>query len=248
MAVLAPAAGARSAANPSLEVTFFVNGTISVTLPDGTPVGSPSGAPSVIPAGYYTVLLTGPAGCVELPVFGLKGAGENIVSNLQDGEVTSTGFNAYFAPNSTYTWTNGSTPGSTYTFTTSATVEGSPPPTTTVSSSVPSTTVSSQDIVGSAMSPIRGALTGVVSAAGKLTVAYKGKPITTLTPGRYTITVTDRSAKNGFVLEKAVGQGLVSVTGVSFVGKHSAVVDLTSGRWTLAPQRSAKTAASILVG
>lgn len=245
--MLASAAGASDAVNPSLEVTFFVNGAISVALSDGTPVGSSSGTPTVIPAGYYTVLLTGPAGCVELPVFTLKGAGENIVSNLQDGEVTSTGFNAYFAPNSTYTWTNASTPATTYTFTTSVTVQGTPPVTTTVSSSVPSTTVSSEDVVGSAMTPIRGTLTGVVSAAGKLTVVDKGKAIRALTPGRYTITVTDRSAKSGFVLEKASGQTLVSVTGAAFEGKHSAVVELTSGRWLLSPRPAAKAAASILV-
>ena len=67
----APGAGAVSL---SLDVSFSATGQISVTLPDGTPVGSTSGAPTVIPAGFYTVVLSAPGGCTELPYFDLEGA------------------------------------------------------------------------------------------------------------------------------------------------------------------------------
>ena len=63
-------------------------------------------------------------------------------------------------------------------------------------------TTSSNDIVGSAISPFRGTLVGKASAAGNLTVAYRGKGITSLLPGGYRITVVDRSSTSGFNLQK----------------------------------------------
>ena len=44
MLAVAPATEATSAANLSLVVSFFANGTISVTLPDGSALGATSGA------------------------------------------------------------------------------------------------------------------------------------------------------------------------------------------------------------
>src|SRR5262245_60155275 len=58
--LLAPGAGARKDANLSLNVNYTAAGLVTVTLPDGTPVGSTSGAPTVIPAGYYSLNLSGP--------------------------------------------------------------------------------------------------------------------------------------------------------------------------------------------
>ena len=84
-----------------------------------------------------------------------------------------------------------------------------------------------------------------MSAAGRLTLAYKGKSVTSLTAGRYTITVTDKSATNGFMLEK-IKHAAVSVTGVAFVGKRSASVNLTAGKWFFTP-RLGKTTYSIVV-
>ena len=118
--VLASAAASRGADGPALDVTFFTDGTISLTLPDGTPVGTTSGAPTVIPAGYYTLLLAGPGGCSELPYFELHGPGENILNDMDLGEMKATA-TAYFQPNSTYTWRDNGIPGVIYTFTTSST-------------------------------------------------------------------------------------------------------------------------------
>jgi hypothetical protein len=90
--------------------------------------------------------------------------------------------------------------------------------------------VSNTGVVGSAVVPFRGTLTGLVSAAGSLGLAFNGKSVTHLAAGRYTVSVTDRSARSGFMLEKAK-HAAVSVTGVSFVGKGSTSVDLTAGQW-----------------
>ena len=42
--------------------------------------------------------------------------------------------------------------------------------------------------------PFRGTVNASVSAAGRLGLAYKGKSLTRLRAGRYTIAVSDRSA------------------------------------------------------
>jgi hypothetical protein len=54
--------------------------------------------------------------------------------------------------------------------------------------------------------------------------------VKSLEAGRYRITVTDRSTKSGFTLERPKGAA-VSVTGTAFVGKHTKTVSLAAGRW-----------------
>jgi hypothetical protein len=244
--LLVETAQSRIDANPSLVVTFTTAGTISVTQPDGTPVGSASSAATVIPAGYYTLMLYGPGGCAYLPVFELKGPGESIIDDMRGGEWETFQYNAYFLPNSTYTWRNDANPAVVYTFKTSASVVGTPPgqalPGT---SSGKGSTVSSQDPAGSAVLPFRGTLTGAVSASGTLTLAYKGKSVSSLKAGRYTIDVNDKSSTTGFMLQK-VNHAVMSITGMTFVGKRSATVRLTAGKWLVIP-RLGTTTYSIVV-
>jgi hypothetical protein len=229
-----PAHGDRTA-SLSLVVTFTASGTITVTLPNGTPVGTTSGAPTVIPAGYYTLLLYGPGGCTYLPAFELKGPGANILDDMRGGEWETSQDSAYFLPNATYTWRNDANPSVVYTFRTSADVLGTPAPNGVPNPSGTQSTVSSEDLVGSGVLPFRGKLTGTVSAAGNLTIAYHGKSISRLKKGRYTISVADKSSTNGFLLQKA-NQRAVSISGTTFVGKRKASVDLTVGKWLLMPQ------------
>lgn len=247
---LAPAAQGRTAANLSLVVNFLASGSITVTLPDGTPVGVASGSPTVIPAGFYTVQEIGPGGCTNLPYFDLRGPGESIVDNMDEGELAAATINANFQPNSTYTWRNDNlNPPVVYTFVTSSVIEGTAPlpPAATGITAGSHSSATSTDVVGSGLAPLRGALAAAVSAAGKLSLAAGGKSVTTLTAGRYTITVNDRSRKSGFMLESAK-HATLSITGVAFVGKRSTTVDLTAGRWYLTPSPSAKKTASIVVG
>jgi len=232
--LLAPAAQSGSAASLSLYVSFFANGTISVTLPDGSSLGATSGAPPVIPAGFYTLVFSGPGGCTALPYFHLTGPGANIVTNMAEGATQKTVNTANLLPSSTYAWSDDAFPGVVHTFVTSAVVEGSPPsPTSTSGTQSTGQGVSYPALVGSAVVPFRGRLTAAVSAAGRLSLAYKGKSITSLKAGRYTITVTDRSSSGGFRVEKPKHAAL-TITSSAFVGMHSASVRLTSGRWLFA--------------
>jgi len=241
---LAPAALGATAANPSLNVNYFANGTISVTLPDGTPVGSTSGPPTVIPAGYYTVVMTGPGGCFQVPYFNLQGPQVNIVDNLDGDEVSTLTYNEQFMPNSTYTWSNNSAPSLVYTFTTSAQVVGSAPATAGPGgiASDQHSTAPSVDFLGSGVSssstvPFRGTVSGAVSAAGKLSLAYKGKSVSTLSAGRYTFSITDKSASSGFMLQESKHTAL-TLARAGYLGKGSVSVTLSAGQWWYFTQRA----------
>jgi hypothetical protein len=236
----------RTSASLSLNVSFAANGNITVALPNGMPVGTTSGSPTVIPAGFYTVLLTGPGGCTAMPHFDLRGPGEVIHDNLNEGESDNVTYNAYFMPNSTYTWTSDAAPSVVHTFVTSSDVQGTPPPRSANGlSSSKHTTVSSSSLIGSLVLPPRGTLVGTVTAAGKLTLAYNGKSVSTLKAGRYTLKVTDESSTTGFMLRHGKYTPL-SVTGAIFVGKRTETVRLTAGHWLVMP-RLGQTTYSVIV-
>lgn len=260
--LLAGPAQARSEANLSLDVTFNANGSIAVTLPDGTPVGSVSGTPTVIPAGFYSVLLSGPGGCTNLPYFSLQGPGVNILDNMDEGEMASSTDGATFAPNSTYTWSDAATPSVVYTFTTSAQVEGTPPPAyssgSTELTSSSHSTASSQDLVGSNASKgassgaavtattLAGTLTGMLEG-GRPSLLLDGRALGRLAPGRYRLTVSAPKRKTGFELEK-VGQTAARVSAAPFLGTRSVTVVLTAGTWYLAARPSGARSPAISVG
>ncbi len=246
---ISPAAQARSEANPVLTVTFTISGQISFTAPDGTPLGTSSGTPTQIPAGYYTVQMNGPGGCSNIPYFDMNGPGVNVAENLLEGELASWQFNTYLAPNSTYTWHNvDAVPPTTFTFTTSSTIVGSQPAQAGpkgLSAANHGTAQSVNIFASTPTTPLRGKLTGAVSAGGKLSLSFNGKSVAKLKAGKYTIAVTDKSTSSGFML---VNKGKVlSVTGGSFVGTKKLSVRLTTGKWLFAPSLGGKQSYSILV-
>jgi hypothetical protein len=136
----------------------------------------------------------------------------------------------------------------TFTFATSSEILGTAPavagPTGNQSGNH-GTQTSTNPFAPATTTPVRGKLTGVVSASGKLTLAFKGKTVTSLSAGKYTITITDQSAKSGFMLEKTAHTTL-NVTTASFVGKHTATIKLTAGKWFVTPRIGTQTY-SILV-
>jgi hypothetical protein len=242
--LLAPAAQGRAAVTPTIVVNFTPAGVVTVSL-NGSPLGTTSGSPTVIPGGYYSVLLNGPGDCINLPLFELSGPGVNIQDDMQGGEVDTHSLPTYFATNSTYTWHIDRNAAVVYTFRTSTDTVGStatPSPSPTKTTSHPKAT--SEDIVGSGILPFRGTLTGAVNAAGKLSIAFRGKSVTSLKAGRYAIAVADRSSSNGFVVTGKSSS--VSITGMAFVGKHTQTVSLTAGKWSFGP-RAGKAQYSIFV-
>jgi hypothetical protein len=75
-------------------------------------------------------------------------------------------------------------------------------------------------------------LVATVSDGGQPSLKENGKPVSTLTAGRYKLTSKDTSRKTGFVLRKGKGQP-ITLTGTRFFGTNGKVVDLTAGHWTL---------------
>ena len=76
-----------------------------------------------------------------------------------------------------------------------------------------------------------------MSAAGKLSLEYKGKGVALLSPGRYTVSLTDRDKKDGFVLDER-GRAALTLAAAGFVGHRSVSVELGSGQWSFSPRAS----------
>ncbi|MEI8105372.1 MAG: hypothetical protein WCH31_05990 [Actinomycetes bacterium] len=230
----APLAQARSADSLTLEVTFFTTGNITLTM-NSTPIGTTTGAATVIPAGYYELLMWGPGGCTALPRFRMNGPGENVVDNMTEGEVANESYNAYFLPNSTYTWTNDAFPGVVHTFKTTSDIQGTAPVVSATGyASRAHGTATSTDFVGSKKVPFRGTLAGAVSTSGKLSLAFHGKAVTSLMKGRYTFAITDASMTSGFMISKDK-QSTAAITAKAFRGKRAVTLNLTKGRWFFSP-------------
>jgi hypothetical protein len=237
-------AQARPAATPTIVVNFTPAGVVTVTL-NGAPLGTTSGAPTSISAGYYSLLLNGPGDCINLPLFELSGPGVNIQDDMLGGEVDTHSMPTYFAPNSTYTWHLDRSQSIVYTFRTSSDVVGSAATGgSSSSSSSKGPTPTSEDIVGSDLLPFRGTLTGSVTATGRLSLSFKGKSVSSLKAGRYTVSIVDRSSANGFVVKGK--RSSVAVTGMAFVGKRTARLSLTAGKWSFGPS-AARAATSFFV-
>jgi len=204
--------------------------TVAATLAPVT-----SGVPTVIPAGAYTVVMSGPGGCVILPLFTLRGPGATIVSDMNGGEVDAATYNAYLAPNSTFTWrADRGVAAIAHTFVTSGTVAGTAGTTDGTSGTTTVAKPTSEDIVGSDVVPFRGTLTAVLTPAGKLTLSFHGRGVAGLKAGRYHVAVTDESSRSGLSLERGAAASL-SLTAAPFVGKHTATLQLTPGRWSFRP-------------
>ena len=73
-------------------------------------------------------------------------------------------------------------------------------------------------------------LTGVTGPGFTIVVRKAGKKVTRLKPGKYTITVSDKSAMHNFVL---TGPGIRNrvITGLGYTGSRTATVTLKRGRY-----------------
>src|SRR5262249_9019839 len=90
-------------------------------------------------------------------------------------------------------------------------------------------TTSSGTKSNSAALAFRGTLSGAVSAAGKPTLAFKGRAVTTITAGKYTLAVTDSSKKAGFIIQGSK-TAAVTITTAPFTGTKSVTITLSPGQ------------------
>jgi hypothetical protein len=224
---------AESGARPTVMPTLYVNyvGTNCTFTLVGATVTS-------IAPGTYQLTLTATdfesCGAV-LPNFQLSGPGVSVQSPIDNGTGAAANYTVTFQPSSTYVAQDLNQPLSKLTFTTQA--AGAPPavslPTNPDTKTV--TTSSSASPIGSQVSSkpgraiFRGTLDGAVSPAGKPTLTDKGKPVTQLVSGRYTVVVADHSSKGGFLIQEPP-MIATTVTGASFVGTRKLTIVLTAGQ------------------
>jgi hypothetical protein len=230
-AALALGAGAaRAAVSSTIHAYFDADGHLMFTYLDGTQVSG------TIPPGTYQVVYDN-LGADDLAVdhaFHLSGPGINFAP---PSTVVQSSFTVTFVANAVYTLQDDLHPTlerRTFTATTSAGSDA-PAPATPTAPPKSTTKAVSNDIVGAdivnlAKLPLRGTLTGAISAAGKLTLLYNGKVVGELRSGKYRFTIDDRTAKLGFKVQR-IKKDAVAVTGTTFVGRHTATVPLDPGQW-----------------
>ena len=204
----------------------------------------------MIPPGPYLVIVKSdvPDDRDIFHLFHLTGPGMNLSSDLLPCENPRELQEMTFRPSSTYTYEDSRHPElGRVVFSTSG--EGSSSETSSGASG-PSTgkstgSVSNSSAIGTGIVPFRGTLLGTVGAAGKLTLSHKGKRVSSLKPGRYKIAVDDRTPKGGFTIRRP-NRKTVTVTGSSFVGKHTVTLQLKAGEWMFYSSASKKHAFTVV--
>ncbi|HWE80025.1 MAG TPA: hypothetical protein VG265_00105 [Gaiellaceae bacterium] len=247
--VLAAPGGAgirKQTINPTLYVNYTMNCTLTMVDDAGKTVTS-------IPPGVYQVEVTTPVdfGDVDLSgifdmtackgsvQFQLTGPGVSVQTDLDGGDSNYALFDSVdFQKSSTYVAQDGNQPTvARFSFTTLA--SGTPTvPVATYTTTKAKTTTTSATTPGKTAprktapkpDPFRGSLAAVVGVTGKLTLSRKGQAVTTLTSGRYTLALDDRSKKSGFLLQQT-RKPATTLTTAPFVGTRSVTVDLKPGQW-----------------
>ena len=247
-----PAAFARRSDQvlPTLYVNYAMNCTFTITGDNGARVTS-------IPPGTYQVFITTPmvfadvdltgisdmTACKSFTQFSLTGPGVNMATTLQDGDEDKELDKATFQPASTYVAVDNNQPGvARVSFTTTATGSASDVTSPTTSSSSGKGDVQSSLVGASSTSststaaklPLRGTLLATVAASGTPKLTFKGKGVTALKAGRYTVTASDESSKGGMIIQ-AIKGGVTTVTGVQFIGKRTMSLNLKAGQWFFYP-------------
>ena len=224
--------------SPTLYFTYAMNCTFTILDDSGKTVSTiPPGSYQVevrTPVAFGTVPLssygvTDMTACKGMPQFQLTGPGINLSTTMTAGCQSDLTFPETFQPSATYTAVDNNQPSiARATLTTLA--SGTPTTPAATYGAKTSTAQTSTDLVGSGVIPFRGTLTATLSANGKPSLTKKGKAISTLLVGRYTFAITDHDPNGGFTI---LGPTKVktTLTGVKFVGKHSATVVLKAGRW-----------------
>lgn len=239
----------------TLYVNYTNDCTFTITTDSGAPVGTIAPGTYQVqvstPQVFADVWETGDPGdeyCGGEVQFSMTGPGLSYSTTLQEGDEDFASFSATLAPSSTYVAVDNTQPtvarvsfttAATGTPTTPASPSGSASGSSSGGSSVTSSGGASSALgtpIASTTAPVAlvGTLTGTVSARGKLSLTFKGKPVATLTAGRYTIVVTDNSKTSGFIIQQTAHPA-ITISHAGARGKHTATVTLTAGQWLFYP-------------
>ncbi|HEX4521470.1 MAG TPA: hypothetical protein VH063_17990 [Gaiellaceae bacterium] len=230
----------RSTIAPTLYVNYVGTNCIFTIVTD-----SGANVTSLAPGSYELTLSAEDfVSCgQDLPDFTLSGPGVSIQTPIDAGTGAAADYTVTLQPSATYVAQDLNQPLSRLAFTTLA--SGTPivptAPYSTTGSGKASTSGSSSPIgtavgkLGAAEpAPLRGTLTGLVSAAGVPRLSFKGKTVTKLESGRYKVSVVDHSRKGGLILQET-GRNGTTVAGTTFVGSRTVTVTLKAGQWFFYP-------------
>jgi hypothetical protein len=236
---------------PTLYVNYTMNCTFTMTDASGKTLTS-------VAPGNYQLLVTSPApfaavdlagvndmtACMGSAQFALTGPGVSVTTTMDDGDSDNAVLDVALEPSSTYTAVDNTQPTiAHFSFTTTAAATATPPgvattPETTTAATTSTPQAKAPTLAGGTGAPQtipdRGTLAAAVSAAGVVALTYKGKAVTTLRAGRYTIALTDASRRSGFVVQQLHG-GTIELSTASFTGKRSRPVDFSKGQWSFSP-------------
>lgn len=237
--VSAGSAGLRTspAAAPTIYFLYSMNCTFTIQDDSGKTVTSIAPGHYQVevrtPLAFGTMPNPGPGtdmtACRGAPEFQLQGPGVDLFTNMTAGCEADKVFPETFQPNGTYVAQDLNQPSIAHgSFTTLA--SGTPVAPVVTYGGGKGTPEVSTDIVGSLA--VLGTLNATVSGAGKPTLTSGGKPVSTLKAGRYKVTISDQDRKGGFLILGPTSKAPTSLTGASFLGKHSLAIKLTAGRWT----------------
>jgi hypothetical protein len=230
LGVLALGASSAQADVAKIVVTYTTPTSLKVALGDGTPV--PTG--TTIPAGVYQIEVNDdPNTGDQKPQFTVSGPGVSVNSDLDSTGMGIDGLSSFgpfnFQTSSSYSIEDKTLGASTIvTFTTSATATATGNQTTTATATAGGS--NSNGMSTSTKTAMKGTLAAAVSAAGKATLSFDGKAVKTLAPGRYTVTVQDRSRHAGLLLGEGAKHPL-TLSGAAAEGKSSHTVTLSAGTW-----------------
>ncbi len=245
-AILVPDALATRSTQPVPLPTLYVQYTSQCTFTVVNDAGQP--VTSIAPGKYELDVSTpimfrllvpgGPSGnpndftgCKGYVQFQMTGPGVSAFTTLDSGCSSDNVIGTWtLQPSATYTLEDLNQPS--VTKMTITTLAGGTPqlPTTSPYDTTSGKGTISSDIVGSAVRP-QGTLVVVLNPSGKLTLTQEGKPVTKLPTGRYIFALTDKDTKGGFVILGPKAHTPKKLTSAAFVGRKSATVMLTTGRW-----------------
>jgi hypothetical protein len=210
-------ASLQAAVSSTLHGVVGPDANISLAYDDGSSVGA--AAPS---SGSYRLLISDLAGDHNFHIVGL---GVDIDSGVD--AVGSSSFTITLQNNARYQFFCDVHPDSMYgTFTVGA-VASSPTPTPTTPVATTPTTSSPAPTVHST---ILGALNGSLSPT-KASLVLGSKAVTKLRAGKYSLKITDSSAKVAFMLRRK-GAAAVAITSAKFTGPRALTLNLKAGIWT----------------
>jgi hypothetical protein len=181
----------------------------------------------------------------------MTGPGVNLTSTLDGGDASSEVDTITLQAGGTYTMedaTNVAASKITFAVSSTGSAQAVTTPSTSSTGSSGSTTTTSpagtKKTPSTSAAKLLGTLIGGVSATGKVTLTKSGKTPVSLTSGRYSISVSDRSKKAGFSIQS--NGKTTAITSATFVGAHKVVVDLSPGRWTFFSPGGKKTTFLVL--